>query len=70
MQKQNETNSDYSGLDELLNVEVMKNYNSFIVELAMKHSKNAKRVVDFGAGIGTLSLILKESYSIHRFVWR
>jgi len=64
MSKQSKTNNEYSGLDELLNTEVMKNYNSFIVEMAMKYSKNAKKVVDFGAGIGTLSLIFKDSYSI------
>ena len=64
MTKQNEENIDYSGLEELLNTEVMKNYNSYIVGMAMKYAKNPKKVVDFGAGIGTLSLILRESFSI------
>lgn len=54
----------YSGLDELLNAEVMKNYNSSIVSSAINYSKGARRVVDFGAGIGTLALIFKESHSV------
>ena len=64
MIKQSEKNIDYSGLEELLNTEVMKNYNSYIVGMAVKYAKNSKRVVDFGAGIGTLSLILRESLLI------
>ena len=54
----------YSGLEELLNTEVMANYNLFIVNLAMKNADQAKQVVDFGAGIGTLSLIFREYFSI------
>jgi len=64
MTKQTDKKSDYSGLDELLNTEVMKNYNSFIVSLAMKYASGSKTVIDFGAGIGTLSLILRDSFQI------
>ena len=64
MKKQTYKNTDYSGLDELLNTEVMKNYNSFIVGLAMKYASDSKTVIDFGAGIGTLSLILRDSFQI------
>ena len=54
----------YSGLDELLNLEVMTNYNLFIVEQAMKYVEDPKKVVDFGSGIGTLALIFLNSFSI------
>jgi len=54
----------YSGLEELLNTEVMTNYNLFIVNLAMNNLGHNKQVVDFGAGIGTLSLIFREYFSI------
>ena len=62
--KQNEMSTDYSGLEELLNTEVMSNYNVSIVKSAMKNANYAKRVVDFGAGIGTLSLIFREYFSV------
>ena len=64
MTKQTFQNTDFSGLEELHNIELMKNYNSYIVKLAMKYANNSKKVVDFGAGIGTLSCILRESYLI------
>jgi hypothetical protein len=49
----------YTGLSELEKLESnLKNYNSFIVNKFMKHSE-AVEVVDFGAGIGTLSAIWK-----------
>jgi tRNA1(Val) A37 N6-methylase TrmN6 len=64
MKKQSDDNSEYSGLDELLNTEVMKNYNSFIVSMAMTYASDSKTVIDFGAGIGTLSLIFRHKFSI------
>lgn len=64
MSKQSEQNSDYSGLEELLNAEVMTRYNRFIVDKAMRHAQGAKSVVDFGAGIGTLSLIFRDHYAL------
>tara|TARA_B100001059_G_C17777045_1_gene551918 strand:- start:460 stop:1173 length:714 start_codon:yes stop_codon:yes gene_type:complete len=64
MTKQNSKNTDFSGIEELHNLELMKNYNSYIVKLAMKYAKETMKVVDFGAGIGTHSTILRESYSI------
>ena len=64
MKKQTYDNTEYSGLDELLNAEVMKNYNSFIVSMAMKYAPEAKTVIDFGAGIGTLSVIFRDKFSI------
>tara|TARA_B110000977_G_scaffold172406_1_gene224765 strand:- start:301 stop:1011 length:711 start_codon:yes stop_codon:yes gene_type:complete len=67
MTKQTDANSDYSGLEELLNSEIMKNYNSFIVSLAMKYAPHSKTVVDFGAGIGTMSLIFRDKFKIQPF---
>lgn len=62
--RQSQENPNYSGSGELFIAEVMNNYNSFIVKSAMEGSHDAKRVVDFGAGIGTLSLVFKELFSI------
>jgi hypothetical protein len=51
----------YTGLSQLEILELnLKNYNSFIVSKFMKHSQ-AINVVDFGAGIGTLSAIWNNS---------
>lgn len=59
---QNEQIAEYSGLKELLNGEVMANYNEFIVKQALEYTTSAKKVVGFGAGIGTLSLIFREKF--------
>lgn len=67
MAKQTDTNSDYSGSDILLDLEVMKNYNFHVVSLAMKYAPDSKTVIDFGAGMGTLSLILREKFKIEPF---
>ena len=61
---QTKSNLNYNGLTELLNLEVMGNYNHNIVGLAVKHSKAPKNVIDFGAGIGTLSLVFRNSFDI------
>lgn len=58
------TNSNYSGLKELLNLEIMENYNDFIVSTALKNTSGHGTIIDFGAGIGTLSMILKEKHQI------
>ena len=64
MKKQTYDNLEYSGLDELLNTEVMKNSNSFIVSMDMKYASKTKTVIDFGAGIGTPSLIFRDKFNI------
>ena len=61
---QNIHNTKYSCLNELLKLEVMKNYNGFIVRQSLKYQQNPKRVIDFGAGIGTLSAVFKEQYKV------
>ena len=62
---QDENNKEYSALTESLNVEVMKNYNNFIASIPMKNIENINQVIDFGAGIGTISLIFREKYKIN-----
>ena len=59
---QNKEQSVYSGLKELLILESLKNYNNTIVYDAVKFTSNSLEIVDFGAGIGTLSLIFRNKY--------
>ena len=48
----------YSGLVELEKLELnLDNYNHFIVTQFINHAKSKNKVLDFGAGIGTLSNI-------------
>lgn len=54
----------YSGFDELIALEEMTNYNKFIVSQSLKHKKILNQVIDFGAGIGTLSIIFREKYKL------
>ena len=63
---QDQNNNFYSGLRELLDLEVMKNYNNAIVRKAFKKiAKPGKQILDFGAGIGTLSNIFRERYNLN-----
>ena len=59
---QNKDKLAYTGLEELLVLESLKNYNKSIVYDALKYSSNSFEIVDFGAGIGTLSLIFRNEY--------
>lgn len=62
---QTKYNSKYSGTKELINVELMKNYNFNIVKNAFEKIDNKfSRIIDFGAGIGTLSLIFRDEFDI------
>ena len=61
---QNSKNTKYSGVIEQFNMEVMKNYNEHIFEVASSYFKNVKKCIDFGAGIGTLALIFREKFNI------
>ena len=56
-------NFEYTGLVELEKLELnLNNYNNFIVYKFINHSSpNSKKVLDFGAGIGTLSKIWSDS---------
>ena len=57
---QNSKNSKYSGVTEKFNMEAMTNYNNHIFEVALKYFENVNKCIDFGAGIGTLSLIFRK----------
>ena len=60
MERQTRSNTKYTGLDELtLTENCLINYNNHIVEQCVKHVKKPNICIDFGAGIGTLSEILK-----------
>ena len=41
----------YSGLRELLNIELMTNYNNSIVEDSIKNKAHINTIVDYGAGM-------------------
>lgn len=57
--------SDYSGLEELiLFEECMPLYNNSIVNLIFKETQDSLTVLDFGAGIGTLSDLYEKKSSI------
>ena len=62
---QNSKNSKYSGVTEKFNMEVMANYNNHIFEVALSYFNNVKKCVDFGAGIGTLAVILRKKFNIN-----
>ena len=64
---QNQFSSKYTGLQELLNTEeAMNNYNSHIVNIFSNEIKIKANnsILDFGAGIGTLSKIIKNHTSV------
>ena len=61
---QNEFNTNYSAIEELKLMEVLVNYNNEIVRSAFKYLYKSRKIVDFGAGIGTLSLIFRNKYKL------
>ena len=62
---QTEETTKYSGIDELIYGEEMRNYNRHIVQIAIRYAGKINKCVDFGAGIGTLSLIFREQFGIN-----
>ena len=51
----------YSGLVELEKLELnLNHYNRFIVTQFINHATSKNRVLDFGAGVGTLSSLWKK----------
>ena len=64
---QDENTSDYSGINELLKLELMNNYNQSIVKDSLLFKNKIHKIIDFGAGIGTLSLIFREKYNKEPF---
>ena len=67
---QNSKNSKYFDVTEKFNMEVMTNYNNHIFGVALNNFNNVKKCIDFGAGIGTLALILRNKYCMSQFVLR
>ena len=62
---QRESDTEYSGLVELINIENnLNNYNNYIVDKCFNQLKMPRTCIDFGAGIGTLSKIIKIKYNI------
>ena len=60
---QSKLNSSYNGTEEeLITIEIMKNYNRAIVSDAFKNNLKIDKIIDFEAGIGTLSEIIRKSY--------
>ena len=57
-------NNNYSGKEELLHTEILKNYNFNIVNMSVRYCRPSSKCVDFGAGIGTLATIFKQEFSI------
>ena len=66
--KQNDTNNDYSGLQELLNIDkALTNYNKKLVKIFYEElniKEKGFNVMDFGAGIGTLSQLFYHQFNI------
>jgi len=62
---QDSNNTKYSGVDELENSEYLCKYNKSIVTQAMKYLNKKTNILDFGAGIGTLSMIFRDAYGIN-----
>ncbi len=52
----------YTGTEELENMEYMVNYNRSIANLILKFLKDPKKIVDFGAGIGTIAKIIRKKH--------
>jgi SAM-dependent methyltransferase len=60
---QNHENTNFSGLEELRNIEkFLPKYNQNIVDLCAQYISPPSQIMDFGAGMGTLSVLLKEKF--------
>lgn len=65
--KQNNSNNQYVGKAQLYDSEkYLKNYNKYLVDLIAMFfdAKKHKKILEFGAGIGTLSNLFEEKFSI------
>jgi SAM-dependent methyltransferase len=52
-------NLSYTGLDILQALEGARNYNALLTQLVVAHTVGVRRLLDFGAGIGTFSKLLR-----------
>lgn len=50
----------YSGADNLEVMRLAQRYNRFLIDEVLRYAPDAGRVLDFGAGIGTFSLALRD----------
>ena len=63
---QSKANKNYFGFDELWNNEkYLLNYNNHIVKQISKDFRKNDKILEYGSGIGTLSVILKEENFKH-----
>jgi hypothetical protein len=51
----------YTGLDVLETLDSATNYNAFLVDLILRSAGGRRRMLDFGAGKGTFSKLLRNS---------
>jgi SAM-dependent methyltransferase len=51
---------EYTGLDLLHALEEATNYNALLVDLVLRSADDRRRMLDFGAGIGTFSKLLRD----------
>jgi SAM-dependent methyltransferase len=56
--------SNYVGHEELIILNNIQNYNKSIVNLFKKYNKESTKVLDFGAGIGTLTYLYENKYKV------
>ena len=49
----------YTGVDVLETLDRATNYNSLLLDLILDSSVDCKRMLDFGAGIGTFAKLLR-----------
>jgi SAM-dependent methyltransferase len=50
----------YSGTDNLEMMAQAKNYNSYLIKILKKHLHGRRQILDFGAGIGSFSLRMRQ----------
>jgi len=53
------TELEYTGVDVLHALEEATNYNAFLVDLVLRSANGRRRMLDFGAGIGTFAKLLR-----------
>ena len=51
--------TDYTGVDHLEALECATNYNALLVDLILRSADERRRMLDFGAGLGTFSKLLR-----------
>jgi len=66
IQNKNPVNTSYNCQDELISIEKnLLNYNLHITKLISKHLSPSTKILDFGAGIGTLAKLFNLKFNIN-----